>query len=578
MNAERNTNRELSNLFREMARMLELEGVEWKPRAYIQAAYGLDDLGEDIKEIYERGGKKALQEIPGVGKSIADHIAEYIEKGRIEKFEKLRRKHPQGITDLVSIEGIGPKTTQRLVDELSISSLEDLEKAAREHRIGKLEGFGERKEKNILEAIEVYRGGRGRMLISVALPIAEEIVSYLKEHAPLQRIDYVGSLRRMKETIGDVDLLVISDDAQKVMTVFTEMNGVKRVISKGSTRSSIMLTEKDVQVDIRVIQEPSYAAALLYFTGSKDHNIALRKEAIKKGYKLSEYGLFKGSDKLIPYKSEEEIYSKLGMDYISPELRENRGEIEAAKKGSLPKLISDKDVKGDFHVHTNYSDGSSSIEEMAKAAQDLGYEYIAITDHSPSARIAGGMDEDKIRKQWKEIDQIAQKYKIKVLKGAEVDILKEGKLDYPQEILNELDIVIGSVHSNFKMPKAKMTERILNALENEYLDILGHPTGRLIGKRPPYEADYPRIFDAATENGKVLEIDGQPERLDLNDSNILAAREHGAKFCIDTDSKSTSNLGNMRYGLGMARRGWLTKEDVVNTYSYDKLKKIFKKL
>jgi DNA polymerase (family 10) len=571
------TNRDLANLFREMARMLELEKVEWKPRAYLQAAYGIEDLSQDVKEIYERGGKKALQEIPGVGKSIADHIAEYIEKGRIEKFEKLRKKHPQSITDLVSIEGIGPRTAQRLVDELKISSLEDLERAAREHRISKLEGFGRKKEKNILEAIEVYRGGHGRMLISVALPIAEEIVSYLKESAPLQRIDYVGSLRRMKETIGDVDLLAISDNAKEVMKAFTEMMGVKKVISRGPTRSSIVLKEKDVQVDIRVIRETSYAAALMYFTGSKDHNIALRKEAIKKGYKLSEYGLFESRNKLLPFKSEEEIYKKLGMDYIAPELRENRGEIDAAKKGTLPGIVSEKDIRGDFHIHTSYSDGSSSIEEMVKAAQDLGYEYMAITDHSPTARIARGMNEKKIRKQWREIDGIAEKYRIKVLKGAEVDILNGGELDYPKEILEELDIVIGSVHSSLKMPKEKMTARIMNALENEHLDILGHPTGRLIGKRPPYEADYSRIFEAATENGKVLEIDGQPERMDLNDSNILAAREHGAKFCIDTDSKSASNLGNMRYGLGMARRGWLTREDVVNTYPYNRLKKIFER-
>ncbi len=572
------TNRELANIFREMARMLELEGVEWKPRAYLQAAYGIEDLSHDVKEIYEKGGKKALREIPGVGESISNHIIEYIEKGKIEKFEQLRKKHPQGITDLIGIEGIGPRTAQRLVDYLKISSLEDLERAAREHRISKLEGFGEKREENILDAIEAYRGGHGRMLINVALPIAEEIVSYLSGNAPLQRIDYVGSLRRMKDTIGDIDLLAISDEAEKVMKAFTEMKGVKRVLSRGPTRSSIVLKEKDVQVDIRVIQEPSYAAALLYFTGSKEHNIALRKEAIKNGYKLSEYGLFESRNKLLPYKSEEEIYEKLGMDYIAPELRENRGEIEAAKSGTLPRILSEKDIRGDFHIHTSYSDGSNSIEEMVEAAQDRGYEYMAITDHSPTARIARGMDEEKIRKQWREIDKIAKRYEIKVLKGAEVNILNKGDLDYPKEILDELDIVIGSVHSSFKMPKEKMTKRIMKALEDEHLDILGHPTGRLIGKRPPYDADYLRIFESCAENGKVLEIDSQPERMDLSDSDILAAGEYGAKFCIDTDSKSTSNLGNMRYGLGLARRGWLTKEDVVNTYPYNELKGVFKRI
>lgn len=574
------TNRDLVNLFREMARMLEMEGVEWKPRAYRQAAYGIEDLSKDVTEIYEKGGKRALEEIPGVGESIADHIIEYIEKGKIEKFEKLREKYPSGLTDLISIEGIGPKKAERLAHELKISSLKDLEKAAREHRIRRLEGFGEKAEENILEALEAYREGHERMLISVALPIAEEIVSYLKENSPLKRIDYVGSLRRMKETIGDVDLLAISDDPEKVMDAFTQMKGVKKVISKGTTRSSIVLKELkelNVQADIRVIQEPSYAAALQYFTGSKEHNIATRKEAIKRGYKLSEYGLFEDS-KPLPIKSEEEIYRKLGMDYISPELRENRGEIEAAKKGTLPKLVSLEDIRGDFHLHTKYSDGSNSIEEMVKASQEKGYEYIAITDHSPSARVAGGMSKERIKEQWKEIDGVAKKYEIKVLKGAEVNILKKGDLDYPKEILEELNIVIGSVHSHFKIPKREMTGRILKALESEFLDILGHPTGRLIGKRPPYEVDFPAIFEAAAGNGKVLEIDGQPERLDLNDSNILAAKKQGAKFCIDTDSKSTSTLASMRYGLGMARRGWLTKEDVVNTYPYDRLKKVFKRL
>lgn len=560
--------------------MLEMEGVEWKPRAYRQAAYGIEDLSKDVTEIYKRGGKSALQEIPGVGESIADHIIEYIETGKIEKFEKLREKYPSGLTDLISIEGIGPKKAERLALDLKISSLKDLEEAAREHRIRRLEGFGEKAEENILEALEAYKEGHERMLISVALPIAEEIVSYLKKNAPLKRIDYVGSLRRMKETIGDVDLLAISDDPKKVMDAFTEMKGVKKVISKGSTRSSIVLKELkdlDVHVDIRVIHEPSYAAALQYFTGSKEHNIATRKEAIKKGYKLSEYGLFDDL-KPLPCVSEEEIYRKLGMDYIQPELRENRGEIEAAKKGALPKLVYPEDIRGDFHLHTVYSDGSNSIEEMVKASQEKGYEYIAITDHSPSARVAGGLSEKRIKEQWKEIDGVAKRYDIKVLKGAEVNILKKGELDYPKEILEELNIVIGSVHSHFKIPKIEMTARILKALDSEFLDILGHPTGRLIGKRPPYEADFPAIFEAAAENGKVLEIDSQPERLDLNDSNVLAAREQGAKFCIDTDSKSTSTLANMRYGLGMARRGWLTKEDVVNTYHYDKLKKVFKRL
>ena len=571
------TNGDLAGIFREMARMLELEEVDWKPRAYRKAAYGIQDLARDVGEVYQEGGRAALKKIPGVGESMADHIVEYLEEGRIEKFDDLREKYAEGITEIISLEGVGPKTAKRFALELGVSNLEELRKAGEDHRIRKLPGFGKKSEENVLAAIETYREGRERMLISVALPIAESILNHLQEISSVERINYVGSLRRWKETIGDVDILVASGEAEEVMEGFVGMEGVAEVLSRGSTRCSIIL-EEGVHVDLRVIPKESYAAAMQYFTGSREHNIALRKEALGMNRKLSEYGLFKESGDSIPCENEEDIYGELGMDYIPPELREDRGEIEAAKAGNLPDLISAEDMLGDLHLHTRYSDGTATIEEMAKAAQEKGYDYIAITDHSKSARIAGGMDEETIRKQWAEIDDISEKCEIRILKGVEVEILKDGSLDYSDEILDELEIVIGSVHSSFKLSKRKMTDRIERALEDEHLDILGHPSGRLIGKRPGFEADFPEIFEAAAERVKVLEINGQPERMDLNDAAIIAARKKGAKFCIDTDSISPANLDCMKYGLGLARRGWLTREEVVNTYDLKALKKVFRRI
>ncbi len=571
------TNRELAKIFRDMALMYELKEVEWKPRAYRGAAYGIEGLSRDVRDIYKKDRQKGLEEIPGVGESIAEHIIEYIKKGKIKKFEQLRKKYPKEVTELVELEGMGPKKVKKLVKELDISSAADLKKAARKHRIKDVEGFGKKTEENILEALDIQKQSRERIRIDKALEIAEELISEIKDNAPVEEIDYVGSLRRMRATIGDIDILVISDKPKKVMDAFTKMNSVKKVISKGTTRSSVMLKEENLHVDLRVVEKSSYAAAMQYFTGSKEHSIPLRKRAIKKGYKLSEYGLFrkkKGGKqgKKVPLKNEDTLYDKLGLQYIPPEMRENRGELEAAEKKNIPKLVEADDIHGDFHIHTKYSDGSNTIEEIAKKAKEKGYDYIAIADHSRSARIAGGMDEKKIKKQWKEIGRIAKKQKIKILKSAEVDIRKDGSLDYPDTVLKELDIVIGGVHSNLKMPKKKMTERIIKALENNYLTILAHPTGRLVGKRKPYDADFEKIFRAAAKNKKILEINSQPERLDLDGANILAAKKKGCRFCISTDSKDISDMGLIRLGAGQARRGWLEKKDVVNTKTYKQLK------
>jgi len=567
-------NREIADILNEAADILEFNGVEWKPRAYRRAARKIEDLSEDIRNIYRKNGKKGLEEIPGVGSSIANHIIEYLEIGRVEKFERLKEESPGGTGELVEIRGLGPKKVKKLVEELNIKTVSDLREAVEEHEIRELEGFGEKTEENILKSIILFEKSHERMLLGKAMGLAEDVLSYMQENSELEKIDYAGSLRRMKETIGDIDMLVISSNPENFMKTFVNMEEADRVESRGLTRSTVIL-KGGIHVDLRVVPAESYGAAMQYFTGSKDHNIAMRDLAISKGYKLSEYGLFrKDSAKIVAGTDEKSIYSRLGLQYIPPELRENRGEIAAAKKNELPELVELSDIRGDLHIHTTFSEGSDSLEEMVRAAENMNYEYIAITAHSRSQRIASGMEIDELRQQWEEIDRVTGEYDIRILKGAEVDILKGGSLDYPDDILAELDIVVGSVHSGFKSPKEEMTDRIVSALEHRYMDILGHPSGRLIGKREPYEADFDTIFETAVNNGKILEINAHPERLDLNDRLILKAKEYGVKFSINTDSHSTSNLSFMKFGVGQARRGWLTKDDVINTYSYDRLRQL----
>jgi DNA polymerase (family X) len=580
-------NREVAELFYEVADILEYQQIEWKPRAYRKAAQMIENLGEDIEKIYEKEGKKGLTEIPGVGESIADHIAEYLETGKVEKFERLEEKAPSGTVELMEIRGLGAKKMKKLADALEIRTLQDLKNAVNTHKIRKLEDFGEKSEENLAKAIEQYEKSHSRINLGKALPLAEDIISALKAECEnrvcktdLSKIIYTGSLRRLKETIGDIDILAEAEkeDALKVMDIFTSLPDVEQVVLKGSTKSSVIL-RKGTAIDLRVVPPESYGAALQYFTGSKEHNIELRNIAIRKGYKLSEYGLYlKDSGKQVAGGSEEEIYEKLGLGYIPPELRESRGEIKAAAVNELPRLIEAGDLRGDLHIHTNYSEGKESIETMLSGAEALNYEYIAITDHSRSQRIAGGLEIERLKAQWKEIDKLSNHFKIKILKGSEVEILRDGSLDYPEEILKKLDIVLGAVHSGFSAPEERTTERIITALENKHLDILAHPSGRLLGKRKAYEVNFEKVFEIADANGKVIEINSQPSRLDLNDELILRAKDFGLKFCISTDSHSLSDLTFMRYGLGQARRGWLEKEDVVNTYPYSRLNEFFKKL
>jgi len=568
-------NQEIANLLYEMADILEMKNVNWKPQAYRKAAKILEGLSKDVGEIYKKGGIKALKEIPGVGEGIAKKIEQYAKKGRIESFEELKRSIPKGLDKLMDIEGLGPKKAMALYKKLKITDIKKLQDAIKKHKIKNLPGFGEKTEENISKGIEFLDKGKGRMLLGTALELAESIVEELKKLKYVQRISLAGSLRRMNETIGDIDILVTSSNAEAVMDKFTTLSRVSRVLAKGPTKSTVILKD-GVQADIRVLKDEDFGAALQYFTGNKEHNIKLRNIAIRKGYKLSEYGLFKRSGKKVAGRTEEEIYHKLGFPYIEPELRENRGELEVK---TIPKVVGYNDVKGDFHTHTKSSDGSNTIEEMAKAAMKLGYEYICIMDHSKTRAIAGGLSEERLLKQIEEIKKLNKKYKnFRILAGSEVDILGDGSLDYNDNILKKLDVVGAAVHSAFRQSESATTKRIIKALENKYVDILEHPTGRIINQRAPYQINLQQILEVAKEKNKLLSINCMPDRLDLKDTDINEAINHGVKLCLGTDSHNIHHLNFMKLGIAQARRGWAKKSDIVNCLSLKELPKVFKKI
>ncbi len=566
-------NYEIAELFYEIADILEMLNIPWKPIAYRKAARQLESLGKDVKDIYEEGGIEAVQEIPSIGEGIAKKIVQYIETGKIDEYKKLKAKLPEGLAKLLEIESIGPKRAAIMYKKLKIKSINNLKSAIEKNKIAKLAGFGQKSQQNIAAGLDIFQRGRERFSLGEVIPIANEIVSVLKKVRGVEIAMPAGSVRRWKETAGDLDILVISKNSGNVMDKFTKMPFVRRVLAKGKTKSTVVLKD-GMQADVRVLEKKSFGAALNYFTGNVDHNVALRRIAIEKGYKLSEYGIFnRKSGKFVAGRTEEEIYKKLGLPYIEPELRENRGEINAAMNGQLPKLIKPADICGDLHTHTKWSDGVNTIEQMARAAQDLDYEYICISDHSKTTAIARGLDTERILKQIAEIKKAQKKSKIKILAGSEVDILPNGELDFPDEILEKLDVVIGSVHSGFKSPKEKMTARIAAALQNKHLNILGHPTGRLINKRNPYELDLKKIFDTAAQNKKIMEIDSHPSRLDLKDEHILLAKEYGLKFAISSDAHSIEQLKLMNFGVHNARRGWLETNDVINARKFSELKK-----
>ncbi len=572
-------NQTIAKIFREIAIFLAMENVSFKPQAYEKAAEVIDALTDAVDLIYKKGGLKALEDIPGVGVSMAEKIEEFIKKGKIKYFEDLKKKWPIDIESFAGIEGIGPKTIRHLYEELGVRNLSGLEKVLKQNKISGLEGFGEKSQEKILKSIEFFKRSSGRMVLGFVMPEIRDLENKLKIIKGVERVGVAGSVARKKETIGDIDFLVISQDPRPVMDYFTNMPEASATLSYGNTRSSVRL-KNGIDADIRVIRPESYGAALMYFTGSKEHNIALREIAIKKGWKLNEYGLFKG-EKMIAGKTEEEIYKKLGMEYIEPEMREMRGEIEAAEDHKLPKIIGYKDLMGDLHVHSTWSDGSNSIEEMARAAIEKGLKYIVISDHSKHLGITHGLDEKKIKQQWKEIDLINKKFvkekiDFKILKGTECDILKDGSMDFSDEILKKFDVVNASVHSSFNLSEKDQTERIKRAMRNKNVDIICHPTGRIINEREPYAVNIEDLIKTAKETGTILEINSFPNRLDIKDEYIKKCVEVGLKMSIDTDSHLTTHLDNSEYGIAQARRGWAEKKDIINAWPMEKMLKMLK--
>lgn len=578
-------NQEIAKILQKIADFLEMEKAAFRPQAYERAAINLETLEEDVGEIYKKGGLKSLKEIPGVGENIAKRIEEYLKTGKVKYYEDLKKKTPVKIEELIAVEGLGPKKVRVLYERLGIRNLKDLEKAARGRKVAPLFGFGPKTEKNILEGIKFLKRSKGRFLFGEIWPRVQEITADLKKLKEVRQISEAGSVRRRKETIGDVDILITSSSPKKVTDYFTSRPGIVKIWSKGSTKASVRMRE-GFDIDMRVIPDRSYGSALQYFTGSKEHNIATRKIAIDKGLKLSEYGLFRGPG-MIAGRTEKEIYKALGMAYPEPELRENQGEIEAAirqyqgKLNGLPNLIDYKDIKGDLHTHSSWNGGENTIEEMAKAALSMGYEYLGISDHTKFLRIEHGLDERQLERRNKEIDKINLRFKnanlkFRTLKGCEANIMTDGSIDIKDEALAKLDYVIAGVHSAFKITKEKMTERIVRAMRNPNIDIISHPTGRLIKKREEYLIDFDEILKVAKETGTVLEINAYPERLDLNDQNIRKAKAAQVKMVINTDSHHKDQMRFMEFGVSQARRGWAEKEDIINTQQLGKLLKFFK--
>lgn len=558
-------NRRVAAIFYEVADILRVKGETFKPQAYTRAARAIEVLDEDVAEI-SRHGK--LEDIYGVGKHLAKKIDEIVRTGRLAYLENLKKELPEGVRELAELEGIGPKKAMILTKELGVTSITGLEKAAKAARIRDLPGFGELSEANILRSIRTKQSARGRVLLGRIIPVARTIMQQLAELPATQQVSVAGSIRRMKETIGDVDILAASPEPEKVMERFCSLSGIDRVISRGPTRSSVLLGG-GIQVDLRVVEETQYGAALLYFTGSKDHNIALRRLALEQHRSLNEYGLTDlSTGRIIGGTNEEDIYRALGLPFIEPELRENRGEIEAARDGRLPDIIPYSAVRGDLHVHTSWSDGSHTIQEMAEAAKALGYEYIAICDHARSPQVSRGMTGEQLAGQRTEIERLNRSLDgFEVLAGVECNIGADGSLDIADKTLRDLDVVVAGVHSNLKMEKDEMTRRMLNALHNDYVHIISHPTGRILGKREAAALNLPLVFETAAKLGTLLEINGFPGRLDLSDINCRKAREHGVRFALGSDAHSADNLRFMEFGIATARRGWLEAKDVVNTLS-----------
>lgn len=575
-------NREIADCFDRLADLLEIEAANpFRVRAYRNAARTVRGYPRAMADLLADG--EDLSDLPDIGDDLAGKIETLVESGRLPLLEKVEKRTPKALSELMKIEGLGAKRVKALHEALDIDTIDDLKQAAERGDIRSVEGFGEKSEAKIRKRLEKYAGDEQRTQLIEAEEIAKPLIEHLKKTEGLKDIVIAGSYRRRKETVGDLDILVTANKGfsgnkgrTAIMDHFTGYDEVEEVISKGKTRSTVYL-RSGMQVDFRLVPQVSFGAALHYFTGSRDHNIAVRKMGIKKGYKVNEYGVFKDG-KRIAGKTEKSVYSKMDLPYIEPELRENRGELEAARKGKLPELVKLDDIRGNLHTHTQASDGHDSLAKMAAAAIERGYEYLAITDHSRRLTVANGLDEKRLRKQLDAIDKFNNEQSdIRLLKSIEVDILEDGKLDLPDSVLKELDFTLCAVHHKFDLSRKKQTERILRALDNRYCHILAHPSGRLINEREAYEFDLEKVLQEAADKHRFIELNAQPDRLDLTDEGCKMAKELGVKISIASDAHSITNLDTMRFGINQARRGWLEKGDVINCLPLRKLLKLFER-
>jgi len=600
-------NLEIAAALKEMATLLEIKGEAnpFRIRAYRNAVRTIEEYPVPMRKLLEEG--EDLTELPAIGKDMASHIAELVNTGRLSELEAVAEEVPRSLVEVTRIPNVGPRKTAKLWKELGVETVADLAEAAAAGKIAGLEGFGKKSEEKILAAVEKYQEREVRFRIDQADQLVQPLLEHMRTEKHVQQLEVAGSYRRRKETVGDIDLLAVADDPKPVMKRFTGWKQVDDVEQAGDTRGTVIL-KSGLQVDLRILPEESYGAALVYFTGSKEHNIALRKRALERGLSVSEYGVFELADekseakdiqrdesseaeaegristtgrelgKRVAGRTEEEVYEALGLPWIPPELRENRGEIEAAEENRLPKLIELDDMRGDLQMHSTWSDGKDSIEEMLEACAAKGYEYFALTDHSKALAMTGGMDAEKLARQWNEIDEVVEKHdEIRFLRSMEVDILADGSLDLEEEWLERLDVVVVSVHSRFNLPEKEQTERILKAVRHPQANILAHPTGRLINERDPFAFDLDRVLDACAKHGVAVELNAHPARLDLKDTHLMRAKEKGVKVVISTDAHSVTELGLMSYGVEQARRAWLETDDVINCWSVNKLLRFLSK-
>ncbi len=567
-------NFEIADIFDQLADLLEIEGANpFRVRAYRNAARMIRGHARSMADLLAEG--RDLSQLPDIGKDLAAKIETIVDTGKLPLLEEVKARTPAALSEMMRIPGLGPRRVKTLYEELEISSLDDLRRAARSGKIRALEGFGQKTERMIAERIERFAGAEPRIKLAVAEDIARPLVRILQKTAGVKDVIVAGSFRRRRETVGDLDILVTARKGSPVMDRFTSYDEVDEIVSKGGTRSTVRL-RSGAQVDLRVVPQVSYGAALHYFTGSREHNIAVRRLGVARGFKINEYGVFDG-DRRIAGRTEKSVYASVGLPYIPPELRENRGEIDAARR-DLPRLVTERDIRGDLHCHTDASDGRNSLGQMVERARELGYEYIAINDHSRRVTVANGLDDKRLLAQIRKIDRLNEKLAdIVVLKSIEVDILANGSLDLPDGVLKELDFTVCAVHYRFDLPQRKQTERILRAMDNPHFNILAHPTGRLINDREPYAVDLEKLMAGAVDRGCIFELNACPARLDLTDEACKMAKSLGLKVAISTDAHRAGDLDFMRFGVDQGRRGWLEKTDVINTRPWSKLQKLFKR-